>query len=299
MKINGRRIWYGIAMFLSGLILLLSVVGIVGVWITEHALADTIVQIFDAVGNVTVNLQQVTKGVDQKLESIQTTSNFISTASDRMSQNVTDKGLILLLLPEEQEQNLAALSTSVKDTAGTMRDTLSAGLSIYRTIDRLPFISLPAPSQDQVDKIGSSIGEIQSSVDSLRTEIAVFRSGITNRIDKVIAGADFLTSRVGQARGQLANLNARLAIIQESLDQWQNMALTALVIAACLVTLFLGWMIYSQIEVLRLYGQRWKTAGQNTGINDSPDQMDGTKEVSTLEPGFVTQENSEGQQTQG
>jgi hypothetical protein len=297
MKINGRRIWYGTAMFLSGLILLLSVVGIAGVWIIEHALGDTIVQIFDAVGNVTVNLQQVTKGVDQKLENIQTTSNFISTASARLSQNVTDKGLILLLLPEEQEQNLANLSSSVKDTAGTMRDTLSAGLSIYHTIDRLPFVSLPAPSQDQVDKLGSSIDEIQSSVDSLRTEIAVFRSGITNRIDKVVAGADFLTSRVGQARDQLASLNARLAIIQESLDQWQNMALTALVIVACLVTLFLGWVIYSQVEVLRLYGQRWKTAGQNNGISDSPDQIDGTKEVGTPESELVTPENSEAQQT--
>jgi uncharacterized phage infection (PIP) family protein YhgE len=299
MKINGRRIWYGIAMFLSGLILLLSVVGIAGIWITEHALANTIVQIFDAVGDVTVNLQQVTKGVDQKLESIQTASNFISTAADKLSQNVTDKGLILLLLPEEQEQNLASLSSSLKDTAGTMRDTVSAGLSIYHTIDRLPFVSLPAPSQDQVDKIGSSIGEIQSAVDSLRTDITVFRSGITNRIDKVVAGADFLTSRVGQARDQLANLNARFAIIQESLDQWQNMALTALVIAACLITLFLGWVIYSQVEVLRLYGQRWKAAGQNSVISDPPDQIDGTKEVSTPEPDFVTPENSEGQHTQG
>jgi uncharacterized phage infection (PIP) family protein YhgE len=299
MKINGRRIWYGIAMFLSGLILLLSVVGIAGIWITEHALANTIVQIFDAVGDVTVNLQQVTKGVDQKLESIQTASNFISTAADKLSQNVTDKGLILLLLPEEQEQNLASLSSSLKDTAGTMRDTVSAGLSIYHTIDRLPFVSLPAPSQDQVDKIGSTIGEIQSAVDSLRTDITVFRSGITNRIDKVVAGADFLTSRVGQARDQLANLNARFAIIQESLDQWQNMALTALVIAACLITLFLGWVIYSQVEVLRLYGQRWKAAGQNSVISDPPDQIDGTKEVSTPEPDFVTPENSEGQQTQG
>jgi hypothetical protein len=299
MKINGRRIWYAIAMFLSGLILLLSVVGIAGVWITEHLLSDTIVQIFDAVGNVTVSLGQVADGVDQKLESLQAASTFISTAADRIGQNVTDKGLVLLLLPEEQEQNLATLSSSIKDAAGTMRDTLSAGLSIYHTIDRLPFVSLPAPSQDQVDKIGSSIGEIQSSVDNLRTEIAVFRSGITNRIDKVVAGADFLTSRVGQARDQLASMNARLSIIQESLDQWQNMALTALVIAACLVTLFLGWVIYSQVEVLRLYGQRWKTAGQNPGFSDTSDQIGGTKEVSTPESGIVTPENSEAQQPQG
>ncbi len=102
MKKTGHKIWYGIAMFLSELVLLLSGVGIAGVWIAERALANSVVQILDAVGNVTGSLRQATQGVDQKLESMQATSTFISTASSRLSQTVADQALILLLLPEEQ-----------------------------------------------------------------------------------------------------------------------------------------------------------------------------------------------------
>ncbi len=293
MKKTGKRIWYGIAIFLSGLILLLSVLGIAGVWITERALAKTVVQVLDSVGNVTETLRQATQGVDQKLERLQSASSFISTVSGKLSQNVNDQGLLLLLLPEEEEQNLVSLTSSVNESVSTLRDVLTAGLSIYRTIDQLPFISMPAPSQEQVDKVQSSVGEIQSSVENVRTEVVAFRSGISGRITNVQTGADLLTSKVGQSRDRLADLDARLVIIQESLVQWQQTAQNVLLLVSFLVTLILVWVIYSQAEVLRLYVQRWKAAGLNAGIETPPDQAASIKTEKIIETA------SEGQNTEG
>jgi hypothetical protein len=283
MKKTAYRVWYAIAMFLSGLVLLLSVVGIAGVWIAERALANTVVQVLDAVGNVTGSLRQATEGFDQKLERMQAASTFISTASDRLSQNVTDQGLILLLLPEEGEANLVSLSSSVKETVSPLRDMLSTGLVIYRSIDQLPFVNLPAPSQEQVDKIETSVAEIQSAVDNLQTEIIAFRSGISDRISNVEAAADLVTSRLGQLRDRLATLDARLAIVQENLVQLQTTMVRVLVIVSFLITLMLAWVIYSQVEVLRLYGQRWKASGSKTRIEPPPDPTAGTKDKTSIE----------------
>jgi len=293
MKKTGKRIWYGIAIFLSGLILLLSVLGIAGVWITERALAKTVVQVLDSVGKVTETLRQATQGVDQKLERLQSASSFISTVSGKLSQNVNDQGLLLLLLPEEEEQNLVSLTSSVNESVSTLRDVLTAGLSIYRTIDQLPFISLPAPSQEQVDKVQSSVGEIQSSVENVRTEVVAFRSGISGRITNVQTGADLLTSKVGQSRDRLTDLDARLVIIQESLVQWQKTAQTILLLVSFLVTLILMWVIYSQAEVLRLYVQRWKAAGSNAAIVTPPDQ------AASIKTDKIIEAASEGQKTEG
>jgi hypothetical protein len=293
MKKTGKRIWYGIAIFLSGLILLLSVLGIAGVWITEQALTKTVVQVLDSVGNITETLRQATQGVDLKLERLQSVSSLISTVSGKLSQNVYDQGLLLLLLPEEDEQNLVALTSSVNESVSTLRDVLTAGLSIYRTIDQLPFISMPAPSQEQVDKIQSSAGEIQSSVENVRTEIVAFRSGISGRIENVQTGADLITSRVGQSRDRLADLDARLAIIQESLVQWQNTVQNVLVLLSFLVTLLLVWVIYSQVEVLRLYVQRWKAAGSKAGTETPPDQDE------SINTETIIASSSEGQNSAG
>ncbi len=256
---TSRRIWYTTAMCLSGFVLLLSLLGIAGVWVTEQILANSAVQILVAVENLTGGLRQVTQGVDQKLERMQAATISISTASTQLSQKVTDEGLVLLLLPEDQEQNLSELALSVKEAVSPLGDLLTAGVVIYRLIDQLPFIDLPAPSQEQVDRIEESAGEIQAAVDRLETDIAAFRSGTSDQITKVGAGADALTSRVGQARDQLANLDASLALAQESLTRLEQIVVKVLVLAALMFTLLLAWVIYSQIEVLRLYAQRWKS----------------------------------------
>lgn len=290
---TGRRIWYGIAIFLSGFVLLLSAVGIAGVWITERALANTAVQMLEAVDRVTGSLREATKGIDQKLEHMQEVSTFISTASDRLSQKVIDKGVFLLLLPEEKEQNLIEMSSSVKEAVSPLRDVLSTGLGLYRTIDQLPFINLPSPSQEQVDQIEESVGGIQSTADSLESEIAAFRSGTSDQIGKVTSWADQLTARLGESRDRLANLDARLAIVQETLAQLQQTVVRVLVLLAILVTLLLAWVIYSQVEVIRLYRQSWKASGTESRVEGTPDQTAGGEDVASIDSGSSAPEISD------
>jgi hypothetical protein len=127
----------------------------------------------------------------------------------------------------------------------------------------------------------------------VRTEVVAFRSGISGRITNVQTGADLLTSRLGQSRDRLSDLDARLAIIQESLVQWQKTAQNVLVLLSFLVTLLLAWVIYSQVEVLRLYVQRWKAAGSKAGMETPPDQVESIKTETIIEAG------SEGQNTEG
>lgn len=279
MNKTGRRIWYAIAMFLSGLILLLSVAGIAGVWITERALANTAVQVLETVDEFTGNLRQAAQGVDQKLERMQEVTTLISTASARLGQKVEDKGLLMLLLPEEKEQNLVELSTSVRESTGTVRDTLSAGLTIYRTIDKMPFVNLPSPSQEQVSQIEGSVGAVQSAAESVEAEITAFRSGASDRIGKVETGADLLTSRLGEARDRLSKLDARLEIVQENLVRLQQTVVRVLVLASFLLTLLMVWVIYSEVEVIRLYIQRWKSAGAETTTEEPANPTAGVEAI--------------------
>ncbi len=122
---TGRRIWYGTAIFLSGLVLLISAISIVGVWLTERNLVKATEEILESAQKVSQIVRGTAAEIDQKLESMQATTTFISTATIKIEQKVIDQGLILLLLPEEKEQNLVDLSGSVKDTINPLRNTLS------------------------------------------------------------------------------------------------------------------------------------------------------------------------------
>jgi hypothetical protein len=280
-----RKFLYGMAMFLSGLTLVLSVAGIAGLWVAERALANSVVEILGVAKNATSGLLQTTQGIDQKLEQIQTLSTQVSTGSAQLSQNLTDKGMILVLLPEEQDQKLVELSASDRETFNTLRDKLTTGMALYHAIDQLPFINLPAPNQEQVDQFEGSVAGIQSAVEDLHTDIAAFRSGVADRIGKVETGADSLTSLLGQSRERLANLNTRLAAVQEALIQLQQTAVVVLFWVTFLISLLLVWVIFSQVEVFRLYRQRWIGARTEKPTNEFTVPTSGVESESPVEPG--------------
>jgi hypothetical protein len=255
---TGRKIWYGIAIFLSSLVIVLSLAGIVGVWYAQGALSTSMVQLLDSLSNITGNMRTTIQTVDQKLADLQDISSSISSASDTLSQQVADQGLIKLLLPEEKVQKLTDTFTSVKEAVSTLSDLMTSVKSIYQTIDTLPFINLPSLSQEQIDKFAGSVDTVQNALDEVTTAITAFRAGASEQINKVKQAADLFTGRLSESRSNLAALDTRLGNIQEILSQLKQLVVAALFLGALFGTLFLAWVGYTQIEVIRLYVLRWK-----------------------------------------
>ena len=290
---TGRRIWYGIAIVLSCLVMLLSVAGIVGVWVTHRAVSNTVVQLLDSVSNVTGSLRQTAQTVDQKLASLQDITSSISTASASLSQQVADQGLIKLLLPEEQTQNLSNTTASVKEAISNLRDMLTSVRTIYQTIDSIPFVNLPSPSQEQIDKFGESITTIQSAVDEATNAITAFRAGASEKISIVTQAADQLTSRLAESRTNLSELDTRLVNVQDKLAQLQQIVVVVLFLISLLASLFLAWVVYTQFEVIRLNAHRWRTAGVVAGIETAAEELPGAKDEPTSDTGTSAPENQE------
>ncbi len=255
---TGRKIWYGIAIFLSSLMIVLSLAGIVGVWYTQGALSTSIVKLLDSLSNITGNIRTTIQSVDQKLASLQEISSSISTASDTLSQQVADEGLIKLLLPEEQVQKLTDTFASVKEAVSTLQELMTSVKTIYQTIDSLPFIDLPNLSQEQIDKFTNSVNTVQTALGELTNAITAFRAGASEQIGKVKLAADQFTARLGESRSNLTELDTLLANIQSILSQLQQVVVVALFLLALFGTLFLAWVSYTQVEVIRLYVLRWK-----------------------------------------
>jgi archaellum component FlaC len=294
MGANGRKIWYGIAIFLSGLIVLLSVAGIAGVWVTQQAVRNTVSTLVDSVITITQNIQALDQNYDQKLANMQEIVSSISTATNTLSQQVANQGLIATLLPEEQSTNLANLSASVQESINTIRDTLITIRSLYQTIDSIPFVKLPSLSQDQIDQFSQSVTTIQTAVDNVTNAITAFRSGASTQIDKLTAAVDQLNSGLSYARNILANVDTSLTEAQDTLNHLQQSFFTVLLLSSGVGTLLLLFVIYTQVEVIRLYVQRWKAASVIGEGTQQPAELPGTTEkAAEVEPDSHRLENQE------
>ena len=154
----GRKILYALVIVMSSLILLLNIAGIIGVWTVGRMVSNAAVAVFRIVENSAKEIQASAQKVDGVLERFQARTTEITDATRKISQNVTDKGLVLLLLPEEREQQLTENIGSVRDTFGGIKELFTKAVELYRSIDAMPFVNLPSLSEDQLKNIEESSG---------------------------------------------------------------------------------------------------------------------------------------------
>jgi len=164
----------------------------------------------------------------------------------------------MVLLPETQEQTLTEALNSLQDTYNGIRESISKGLDLYRSINQIPFVSLPGLSDDQMEKIDSAMTQIQSMIEALRSTMADFRSGVATKIDKVIEAVKLVNNEISQVRDILAQLDAKLADLEALAIRLQQVIPGALIAFAVLLTLVLAFIIFTQVEVIRLYVSHWK-----------------------------------------
>jgi hypothetical protein len=274
----GRKIWYGVAIVLCVLVILLSVAGIVGIWVTGSALSSVTMQVLVVVENTADGLSTIVIRVDQGVARLEETSASISEATRQLSQNVTDKGLILTLLPEEREQELVAQANELQQTLDSVGETLKAGLELYQSIDNLPFVSLPKPEAQTVANFEQTIADVRASVQQVAQGIQDFRAGVSQEIGRVTGLVDEITARLQVSRQSLDQLNSRLEALQELAARLQELVTLIFTSMSILVSLFFGWIIYGQVEVIRLYVQRWKGLSDQTAAS-LLDEGQGTGEL--------------------
>jgi cell division protein FtsB len=282
----GRKILYIAVITLSVVIILFSSLGLIGVWMVQRPLSEAVVSFLVLVEESANLSQQVTEKVDIFIERAEEITTSISTATAELSGEVTDKGVVMVLLPEENELQLTETVNSAQETFAEIRGVIENILNLYQTVDSIPFVNLPGLSEDQLEGVTAAIDETSEKVAALRAEIEAFRSGVTEKIDLVADATAQLTADISELRSGLARLDSSLAEI-ESLAKRLLVIVPGLFIgSAAVLTLLFAFIIYTQIEVIRLYTIRWKQLGgfvsieevtpsiEPESVNDEPGEED-------------------------
>jgi len=267
----GRKVLYVTVIALSVVLIVFSSLGLIGIWAVQRPLSEAVVTILVLVEETASLGQQITVKVDGVIEQAEEITTKISTASSDLSGGVTDKGVVMVLLPEENELKLTETVNSAQETFAEIRAVIENILNLYQSVNNIPFVNLPGLSEEQLEDVAASIDETSEKVAALRAEIEAFRTGVSEKIDLVSDATAQLTADISVLRSELARLDSSLAEI-ESLAQRLLVIVPGLLIGSAVVlTLIFAFVIYTQVEVIRLYTIRWK-------------QLDGSVSVEELTP---------------
>ena len=246
-----HKILSGLTVFLCVLVLLLSVVGIVGTWVVGRAASDAAVQLLDGVDKAAGAARTMTARVNTEVGQARDQVATVKSATDQLSQNVNDKGLVLTLIPPETESELLTSVRKVAESIASIREAVTSAIDLYRAMNALPFINLPQPDPENWGKVGEVVTTLQTGVQDLTTAITEFRSAASGTISRVTDGVSRVEDGLSNVETTLNSVDTQLAAAQAQAAQLSQTIPTVITVAMVIFTLLALWVAYTQVVVLR------------------------------------------------
>ena len=250
MKKIKQRIWPILAIILCTLVIVISVLGITGVWIVESTTLSTVDQLLSFFDKSAQLLRDGITQVDTRIGVLAESVNSVETASAKISQNVNDKGLILTLLPTTKEQELVASAQSVREDWAAVRDSFTAAIELMQTINKLPFVKLPGTDLVSSGTLQDKIDNMTAQVEALKTSVTDFRSQVSTKISVITEVTAGLGSYLTEARSELAAADSELNSLQMQTRQLQEVLPVIFILSSIAVTLLFAWIIYTQVVII-------------------------------------------------
>ena len=245
------RIFAGLTVFLCAIVLLISVAGVIGTWVGGRAVSDAAVQLLDGVDKAAGAARTMIAQVNTEVGQVRDQVTTVKTATDQLSQNVSDKGLVLTLIPPETDSELLTSVRKVAESVANIRGAVTSAIDLYRAMNKLPFVSLPQPDPESWGKVGDLVTTLQTGVQDLTAAITEFRSAASGTVSRVTDGISRVEGGLSNVETTLNSVDTQLAAAQARAAQLSQTIPTALTVAMILITLLALWVAYTQIVVMR------------------------------------------------
>lgn len=246
------------ALILSSIVLVLTLCGILGVWVTNYVASSLVIDISVAVENSAQALQRGVLRLDSGVDNLRGEIADVQQRVTQLSQNVSDEGLIRTLLPDSKVQRIDDATARVTDTTNAVRDSIDSARALYRSLNRIPGVNLPTLSEATQQDIGATMDEVRGGVNELKSGLAAVRERQANGIERVNQVTARIDTRLSNLQDRLNQINAALTNVQNIAKQLRQTIPMIFTILAVIATLILLWVIVSQVLVIRMMWHKIK-----------------------------------------
>jgi hypothetical protein len=203
---------------LASVTLLLSVLGIIGLWVVQSSLSEAAVNalanVEDAAGVARGGIERV----DSRVASARELANAVQTRASEISQEVAATGVARTALPEEMVERFDARVSSVSDTVEDTRDRLLAIIHVVRALDNTARVDLPEPDPARAQRAEEAVTSLRNLREELQQEVGDFRAGVSSKINRVVEIAARIDARLAETQDNLSQVDGQLPRRQSSAD---------------------------------------------------------------------------------
>ena len=248
-----KRILAVIVMVISVLMLVASLTGIVGAWIVRPQLtSDLVAMATEAEARVTIVMQGLDR-IDAALTGAREQVVGVEQDLQTFGADVEQNKPLFTAISDRLGIDLVPLIDSAREIMTSSREAVVAVNSSIEAINAFPFVSIPIPELERIEKLSQDLEDLGTQVQDLRTTFDLRRSEIiqgtvliiTTPTSQIIDTLDEIQTSVSSYSQQVGTLQERLSNFNSAVGRW-------LTWVAVLVSLILLWSALSQVGLLVL-----------------------------------------------
>jgi hypothetical protein len=244
------------AIVIGGLFFVLGVAGIVGVWLANTPVTNTILDILEPIG---ITLQRLETGSGEAGAALAEVSTLLDDADQRVQQlgaNLAETNLVREALNQILDVDLEQEVENARQGVRSIYDTLVAVEETIKAINNIPFVDVEIPGSTEITAIRTGMEEMADNAAEIRQANQERREErAENLVTAITTPLNQLESRVGELRTLMTNAETRFGEGAEGVDELQSKVPRWIDIASIFATLLLAWLVFSQAAVIVLCWQ--------------------------------------------
>jgi prefoldin subunit 5 len=257
---------------LSVIVILLAAVTLFGTWSLLSKASTTVVDLLNTAEKTAITINSALDRVTVRLDQAHQLAQEFQSGATQVSQGVKDQGIILTLLPLLKDEQLKGAVQSIQDTFAGLKDTLGTFAYWIEVIGKIPFLNLVGLDTSKLQGISDKISGLQATVEKITSAAAEIRAQAAGGVDKLAAAVSGFDAQLTEINNNLSEVRSMLEKVQTSAGQLKTIIPTLFTTFAFVLTLFLGWVIYSQVVLIRLSLQGLRAIRELTEGTPQPEK---------------------------
>lgn len=277
-----KRILAVIIMAISVLVLVVSLTGIVGAWIVRAQLTTDLVGLATEAEARASTIKRGLDLLDTTLTRARDQVAAVEQDVQAFGADVEENKPLLTAISDKLGIELSLLVDSAREIMTSIREAVAAVNSAIEAINAIPFVSVPTPELNTLQKLSQD-------VESFRTEVQDLRAAIDRRRSEIILGTvsivttptSLIGSTLGEMQASVSGYSQQLSAVRERLSNFKSAIDRGLTWVAVILTLILLWVAFSQIGLLvlgwRAYSDKDLLARERQETPTDPDAAESTR----------------------
>lgn len=248
-----KRILLYAGMVISVIVLVLCAAGIIGAWVYNEPITETILEIVVPLTDALDIAEKVSGETGAVLQEVSTGLQEAQTQVEALGEDVNEANIAVEAVSTIVGEDIQPKLDEAGEKVRSIHDTLGAFQEAIQAFNDIPFIDLELPGADELDQLRSGMvavvdrtGELSTTLQERKTEI------VEGAVEQVNEPLNQLETMLTESLASLAEIQETLGSTVESLLYVQENVGFWIDLVSIVITLVLAWLILSQVALFVL-----------------------------------------------